>query len=220
MEVDGKKRHVIGYLQDFLFTPDRLRLPVKVLSGGERHRLLLAKLFTQPANLLVLDEPTNDLDLETLELLEERLAAFAGTVLIVSHDREFLDNVVSSVIVFEADGVREYVGGYRDWQQEAQQRHQARKSADKKPTAKPQAASEPASPPRKKLSYKDQRELDQLPARIEQLEAEVSDFHTRVADPAFYQQPADQITAVQRQLKNLEADLAAAYERWETLEAS
>jgi len=220
VEVDGKKRHVIGYLQDFLFTPDRLRLPVKVLSGGERHRLLLAKLFTQPANLLVLDEPTNDLDLETLELLEERLAAFAGTVLIVSHDREFLDNVVSSVIVFEADGAREYVGGYRDWQQEARQRHQARKSADKKPTAKPQAASEPASPPRKKLSYKDQRELDQLPARIEQLEAEVSDLHARMADPAFYQQPADQITAVQRQLKNLEADLAAAYERWETLEAS
>ena len=220
VEVDGKKRHVVGYLQDFLFTPDRLRLPVKVLSGGERHRLLLAKLFTQPANLLVLDEPTNDLDLETLELLEERLAAFAGTVLVVSHDREFLDNVVSSVIVYEPDGIHEYVGGYRDWQQEAQQRHQDRKSADKKPTAKPQAASEPASPPRKKLSYKDQRELDQLPARIEQLEAEVSDFHTRVADPAFYQQPADQITAVQRQLKNLEADLAAAYERWETLEAS
>ena len=223
VEIDGKKRHVIGYLQDFLFTPDRLRLPVKVLSGGERHRLLLAKLFTQPANLLVLDEPTNDLDLETLELLEERLAAFAGTVLIVSHDREFLDNVVSSVIVFEADGVSEYVGGYRDWQQAAQQREQARKAADKKPASKPQAASptsEPASPPRKRLSYKDQRELDQLPARIEQLEADVSDLHTRVADPAFYQQPADEIAAVQRQLKQLEADLATAYERWETLEAS
>jgi ATP-binding cassette subfamily F protein uup len=223
VEVDGKKRHVIGYLQDFLFTPDRLRLPVKVLSGGERHRLLLAKLFTQPANLLVLDEPTNDLDLETLELLEERLAAFAGTVLVVSHDREFLDNVVSSVIVFEADGVHEYVGGYRDWQQEAQQQEQSRKAADKKPASKTQASSPAnaaASPPRKKLSYKDQRELDQLPARIEQLEAEVSDLHTRVADPAFYQQPADQITAVQRRLKDLEADLATAYDRWETLEAS
>jgi ATP-binding cassette subfamily F protein uup len=223
VEVDGKKRHVTGYLQDFLFTPDRLRLPVKVLSGGERHRLLLAKLFTQPANLLVLDEPTNDLDLETLELLEERLAAFAGTVLVVSHDREFLDNVVSSVIVFEADGVHEYVGGYRDWQQEAQQQEQSRKAADKKPASKTQASSPAnaaASPPRKKLSYKDQRELDQLPARIEQLEAEVSDLHTRVADPAFYQQPADQITAVQRRLKDLEADLATAYDRWETLEAS
>ncbi len=223
VEIDGKKRHVIGYLQDFLFAPERLRLPVKVLSGGERHRLLLAKLFTQPANLLVLDEPTNDLDLETLELLEERLAAFAGTVLVVSHDREFLDNVVSSVIVYEPDGIHEYVGGYRDWQQEAEEREQTRKATDKKPASKPQATSPAitaASPPRKKLSYKDQRELDQLPARIEQLEAEVSDLHTRVADPAFYQQPADQITAVQRRLKDLEADLATAYDRWETLEAS
>ena len=222
VEIDGKKRHVIGYLQDFLFTPDRLRLPVKVLSGGERHRLLLAKLFTQPANLLVLDEPTNDLDLETLELLEERLAAFGGTVLIVSHDREFLDNVVSSVIVFEADGVREYVGGYRDWQQEAAARGQSRKTAQKKEPTKPTdgpPAAAPATPARKKLSYKDQRELDQLPARIEQLEAEVSELHTRVGDPAFYQQPADDIAAVQRQLKQLEADLAAAYERWEVLEA-
>ncbi len=225
VEIDGKKRHVIGYLQDFLFTPDRLRLPVKVLSGGERHRLLLAKLFTQPANLLVLDEPTNDLDLETLELLEERLAAFGGTVLIVSHDREFLDNVVSSVIVFEADGVREYVGGYRDWQQETLSRDQTRRAAEKKAAAKAapaQTASpspEPASPARKKLSYKDQRELEQLPGRIEQLEAEVSGLHTRVGDPTFYQRPADEIAALQRQLKQLEADLAAAYDRWETLEA-
>jgi ATP-binding cassette subfamily F protein uup len=223
VEIDGKKRHVIGYLQDFLFAPERLRLPVKVLSGGERHRLLLAKLFTQPANLLVLDEPTNDLDLETLELLEERLAAFAGTVLVVSHDREFLDNVVSSVIVYEPDGIHEYVGGYRDWQQEAEEREQTRKATDKKPASKPQATSPAitaASPPRKKLSYKDQRELDQLTALIEQLEADVNDLHTRVAAPAFYQQPAEQIAAVQRQLKDLEADLATAYERWEALEAS
>ncbi|MGA0039686.1 MAG: ATP-binding cassette domain-containing protein [Pirellulales bacterium] len=227
VEIDGKKRHVIGYLQDFLFTPDRLRLPVKVLSGGERHRLLLAKLFTQPANLLVLDEPTNDLDLETLELLEERLAAFGGTVLIVSHDREFLDNVVSSVIVFEADGVREYVGGYREWQQEATARDQSRKAAEKKAASKstaspPQSAPQatgPASSPRKKLSYKDQRELEQLPGRIEHLEAEVSGLHARVGDPTFYQQPADAIAALQRQLKQLEADLAAAYDRWETLES-
>ena len=221
VEVEGRKRHVIGYLQDFLFSPERLRLPVKVLSGGERHRLLLAKLFTQPANLLVLDEPTNDLDLETLELLEERLAAFAGTVLVVSHDREFLDNVVSSVIVFEPDGIQEYIGGYRDWQQEARATPDTNDQSAGNPQRK--AARAPAAPPppptvKKKLSYKDQRELDQLPGRIEQLEAQVGEFHTRLADPAFYQQPAETIAAVQRELKALEADLAAAYERWETLE--
>ena len=216
VEVDGKKRHLIGYLQDFLFTPERLRLPVKVLSGGERHRLLLAKLFTQPANLLVLDEPTNDLDLETLELLEERLAAFAGTVLVVSHDREFLDNTVSSVIVFEADGIREYVGGYRDWQQEASAQPRSKPAAVK---PKAEAAQPAAAKPRKKLSYNDQRELDQLPERIESLETQVSEYHSRVAEPSFYQQSAETIAAVQQELKALEAELATAYERWEALEA-
>ena len=216
VEVDGKKRHLIGYLQDFLFTPERLRLPVKVLSGGERHRLLLAKLFTQPANLLVLDEPTNDLDLETLELLEERLAAFAGTVLVVSHDREFLDNTVSSVIVFEADGIREYVGGYRDWQQEASAQPRSKPAAAR---PKAEAAQPAATKPRKKLSYNDQRELDQLPERIESLETQVSEYHSRVAEPSFYQQPAERIAAVQQELKALEAELATAYERWEALEA-
>ena len=216
VEVDGKKRHLIGYLQDFLFTPERLRLPVKVLSGGERHRLLLAKLFTQPANLLVLDEPTNDLDLETLELLEERLAAFAGTVLVVSHDREFLDNTVSSVIVFEADGIREYVGGYRDWQQEASAQPRSKPAAAK---PKAEAAQPAATKPRKKLSYNDQRELDQLPERIESLETQVGEYHSRVAEPSFYQQSAETIAAVQQELKALEAELATAYERWEALEA-
>jgi ATP-binding cassette subfamily F protein uup len=216
VEVDGKKRHLIGYLQDFLFTPERLRLPVKVLSGGERHRLLLAKLFTQPANLLVLDEPTNDLDLETLELLEERLAAFAGTVLVVSHDREFLDNTVSSVIVFEADGIREYVGGYRDWQQEASAQPRSKPAAAK---PKAEAAQPAAAKPRKKLSYNDQRELDQLPERIESLETQVGEYHSRVAEPSFYQQSAETIAAVQQELKALEAELATAYERWEALEA-
>jgi ATP-binding cassette subfamily F protein uup len=216
VEVDGKKRHLIGYLQDFLFTPERLRLPVKVLSGGERHRLLLAKLFTQPANLLVLDEPTNDLDLETLELLEERLAAFAGTVLVVSHDREFLDNTVSSVIVFEADGIREYVGGYRDWQQEASAQPRSKPAAAR---PKAEAAQPAATKPRKKLSYNDQRELDQLPERIESLETQVGEYHSRVAEPSFYQQSAETIAAVQQELKALEAELATAYERWEALEA-
>jgi ATP-binding cassette subfamily F protein uup len=216
VEVDGKKRHLIGYLQDFLFTPERLRLPVKVLSGGERHRLLLAKLFTQPANLLVLDEPTNDLDLETLELLEERLAAFAGTVLVVSHDREFLDNTVSSVIVFEANGIREYVGGYRDWQQEASAQPRSKPAAAR---PKAEAAQPAATKPRKKLSYNDQRELDQLPERIESLETQVGEYHSRVAEPSFYQQSAETIAAVQQELKALEAELATAYERWEALEA-
>jgi ATP-binding cassette subfamily F protein uup len=222
VEVDGRRRHVVGYLQDFLFAPERLLLPVKVLSGGERHRLLLAKLFTQPANLLVLDEPTNDLDLETLELLEERLATFAGTVLVVSHDREFLDNVVSSVIVFEADGIREYVGGYRDWQESAAATPATKNpSAGNAPAKARPAAANPPSPAtaKRKLSYNDQRELDQLPGRIELLEEQVGEFHARLADPAFYRQPADVIAAAQRELKALEADLAAAYDRWEMLEA-
>ena len=165
VEIDGNRRHVIGYLQDFLFEPERSRLPVKFLSGGERNRLLLAKLFAQPANVLVLDEPTNDLDLETLELLEEKLVAFAGTVLVVSHDREFLDNVATSVIAFEPDGPKEYVGGYTDWQRQRQPKAEAMKL---KPAEQP-AASRPAGPPPakpKKLSYKDQRELEQLPKLI------------------------------------------------------
>ena len=217
VEIDGNRRHVIGYLQDFLFEPERSRLPVKFLSGGERNRLLLAKLFAQPANVLVLDEPTNDLDLETLELLEEKLVAFAGTVLVVSHDREFLDNVATSVIAFEPDGPKEYVGGYTDWQRQRQPKAEAMKL---KPAEQP-AASRPAGPPPakpKKLSYKDQRELEQLPQRIEQLETELASWHQTMADPAFYQQPAETIADQQRQFKDLEATVAAAYTRWEALE--
>ncbi len=215
--IDGNRRHVIGYLQDFLFEPERARLPVKFLSGGERNRLLLAKLFAQPANVLVLDEPTNDLDLETLELLEERLVAFTGTVLVVSHDREFLDNVVTSVIAFEPTGPREYVGGYTDWQRQRQPGTAGPEQATPAQTA---VAAEPslAAGKRKKLSYKEQRELEQLPQQIERLEAELAGLHQTMAEPAFYQQPAAAIAESQRQLKDLEATVAAAYVRWETLE--
>ncbi len=215
--IDGNRRHVIGYLQDFLFEPERVRLPVKFLSGGERNRLLLARLFAQPANVLVLDEPTNDLDLETLELLEEKLVAFTGTVLVVSHDREFLDNVVTSVIAFEPEGPKEYVGGYSDWQRQRQPEAKAArpKPAEKSPAVLPTTTA-PVKP--KKLSYKDQRELEQLPQQIEQLETELADLHQTMAESAFYQQPAEAIAATQQQLKQLEAAVAAAYRRWETLE--
>ena len=217
VEIDGSRRHVIGYLQDFLFEPERSRLPVKFLSGGERNRLLLAKLFAQPANVLVLDEPTNDLDLETLELLEEKLVAFGGTVLVVSHDREFLDNVATSVIAFEPDGPREYVGGYSDWQRQRQPSVEAAKPRLAGQAFVGQVAAPPPAKP-KKLSYKDQRELEQLPQRIEQLETELAALHQTMAEPAFYQQPAEIIAARQQEMKTLEAKVAEAYARWEALE--
>ena len=179
--VEGQSRHVLSYLRDFLFSPERARQPVKALSGGERNRLLLAKLFTRPANLLVLDEPTNDLDTETLELLEELLVQFAGTVLLVSHDRQLLDNVVASTLVFEGDGlVRDYVGGYEDW---LRQRTPPASPAE---PASPKALKAEAAEPRRpaaRLSYKETRELAELPARIESLEQEQGALHARMADP-------------------------------------
>jgi len=213
--IDGRKRHIVGYLQDFLFSPERSRTAVRFLSGGERHRVLLAKLFTQPANVIVLDEPTNDLDAETLELLEQRLVEFAGTILVVSHDREFLNNVATSVIAYEESGVREYVGGYDDW---LRQRTQATPAASGQPQ-RPAAAAVPnvSAGGRRKLSYKEQRELDALPETIERLEAEIAELHGRIADPAFYRQPAMEIAATQRRLKDREAELAAAFRRWEEI---
>ena len=175
IDINGARKHVIGYLQDFLFTPDRARQPVKTLSGGERNRLLLAKLFTKPCNLLVMDEPTNDLDMETLELLEDRLMTFTGTLLLVSHDRAFLDHVVTSSLVFEDAGVvHEYVGGYSDW---LRQRPEPKLPTVDKATQKPEIATysvqeRPAAKKPRKLSYKDQRELDALPGLIEVLETE------------------------------------------------
>lgn len=214
----GGSRHIIGYLQDFLFSPDRSRTLVKFLSGGERNRVLLAKLFTKPANVIVLDEPTNDLDAETLELLEERLVEFNGSVLLVSHDREFLNNVVGSTIVFEDGNVKEYVGGYDDWQRQRATRlaAEAAKAAPKPAEAKTTPAT--ATSVKKKLSYKEQKELDGLPALIESLEAQIASLHVEMAEPDFYKQAGEQIAAKTAQLKTLEDSLAAAYARWEQLE--
>ncbi len=218
IEINGQRRHVIGYLGDFLFTAQRARSPVKSLSGGERNRLLLARLFSQPANLLVMDEPTNDLDLETLELLEELLLEYTGTLLLVSHDRTFLDNVVTSCLVFEGGGrIREYVGGYSDWlrQRPAPVSPIAGKpkSAASSPTPKP-----PKSAASGKLSYNERRELERLPARIEELEQRQQELHAATADPAFYKQESAAVTQRLQALRALEAELEDAYRRWEELE--
>ncbi len=210
--IDGKSRHIIGYLQDFLFSPDRARTAVRFLSGGERHRVLLAKLFTQPANVIVLDEPTNDLDAETLELLEQRLVEFSGTILVVSHDREFLNNVVTSVIAYESDGVREYVGGYDDW---VRQRGVKTIAAEGTQRA---ASNEPSRSATKRLSYKDQRDLELLPATIETLETEIAALQERIAAPDFYKQPAATIAATHKRGKELASQLAATFQRWSELE--
>ncbi|WP_075881055.1 ribosomal protection-like ABC-F family protein [Vreelandella massiliensis] len=229
--VGGRDRHVMSYLQDFLFTPDRVRQPVKALSGGESNRLLLAKLFTQPANVLVLDEPTNDLDMETLELLEELLLDFDGTLLLVSHDRTFMDNVVTSVLAFEGEGrVQEYVGGYTDWLRQGGKLPPAPWDADAQKSAS--KAAEPAletpapaaaakAPPKKavKLSYKLQRELDALPAEIERLETQIEAHEAKIGDPGFYQQEASVVTAELEALGEWQKALDAAMERWMELEA-
>jgi ATP-binding cassette subfamily F protein uup len=230
IELNGARKHVLGYLQDFLFSPEQARAPITALSGGERNRLLLARLFARPSNLLVMDEPTNDLDIETLELLEELLAGYAGTLLLVSHDREFIDNVVTSTLVLEGDGkVGEYVGGYSDW---LRQRGPARAAevADAK-VAKPAArqrdeATAAAAPGgetpaatagKRKLSYKDARELQELPQRIEALEARVSALMARMHEPAFYQQGSGAIVAANGELAALQAELEQAYARWQAL---
>ncbi|ATH78458.1 ATP-binding cassette domain-containing protein [Vreelandella hamiltonii] len=227
--VGGKDRHVMSYLQDFLFTPDRVRQPVKALSGGESNRLLLAKLFTQPANVLVLDEPTNDLDMETLELLEELLLDFDGTLLLVSHDRTFMDNVVTSMLAFEGEGrVREYVGGYTDWIRQggklppAPWEGAARQQTEPTSAPAPEVVEKPVNEPARKsvkLSYKLQRELDALPAEIERLEQEVETLEQEVGDPGFYQQEATAVTARLQALEKVQQSLETAMERWMELEA-
>ena len=214
--INGESRSIYSYLQDFLFSPERVRTPVKALSGGERNRVVLARLFTLPSNLLVLDEPTNDLDVETLELLEALLAAYAGTIILVSHDRAFLDNVVAGTLVFEGGGrIDEYVGGYEDYL--------LQRPAAQEPAPQPSAAGKPAKPkPRptpKKLSYKDQRELDALPGLIEALEAEHAELAEAMADPAFFKQDQAEIASHTQRLEAVERELAEAYERWESLEA-
>jgi ATP-binding cassette subfamily F protein uup len=217
VEINGQRRHVIGYLGDFLFTAQRARSPIKSLSGGERNRLLLARLFSQPANLLVMDEPTNDLDLETLELLEELLLNYAGTLLLVSHDRAFLDNVVTSCLVFEGNGrIQDYVGGYSDW---LRQRSAPEPVFTAKPKSPPPSVSKsPRSEISSKLSYNERRELEQLPGRIEELERRQQTLHTTTADPGFYKQEPAVLNLKLAELRALEAELAAAYQRWEDLE--
>ena len=214
--IGGRSRHVIGYLGDFLFPPERANSPVASLSGGERNRLLMAKLFTQPANLLVLDEPTNDLDAETLELLEELLEEFSGTLLLVSHDRTFIDNVVTSVLAFEGDGVwSEYVGGYQDWLRQARAR---RKPSQTVPIDPPRPTASKTAAPKKRLSYKDQRELEAMPRMIDALETEQARLQQQIADHEFYRQDKSAIAATLASLDGVNARLAVAYARWEQLE--
>ncbi len=215
VDVRGRRLHVIGYLKDFLFTPDRTRTPVKALSGGERNRLLLARLFVQPANLLLLDEPTNDLDIETLELLEEVLMDYTGTLLLVSHDRAFLDNVVTSTLVFEGEGrVQEYVGGYSDWQRQSAKRA----AASDKPAAE-RKVERSAKKRSAKLGFNETRELEQAPAKLEALEAEQAELTKRIGEPDFHKGDADAQARVYRRLTALETELEAAYARWYELEA-
>jgi len=237
--INGRTRHVISYLEDFLFEPTRARTPIRALSGGERNRLLLARLFTRPANVLVLDEPTNDLDLETLELLEAQLVEWSGTLLLVSHDRVFLDNVITSTFVFEGDGVvQEYVGGYEDW---VRQRADAGPvvagpvvgptfrsgespvvgptfSSGESPVVGPTFRSG-VSGASKKLSYREQRELHELPARIEALETEQRTLTHTVAGPDFYKEPAATIAATLERLREIEGELSGLYSRWDALDS-
>jgi len=213
--VGGKQRHIIGYLQDFLFSPERARTPVSILSGGERNRLLLAKLFTRPSNVLVMDEPTNDLDAETLDLLEELLMEYSGTLLLVSHDREFLNNVVTSTLVLSGDGeVREYVGGYDDWLRQAAADAPAAPPAAKVAEAKPRPKAEKP----RKLSFKEERELEGLPELIGALEGEQEELHRTLSDPEFYRTAGAEVSRINARLAELETELAEAYRRWEELE--
>ncbi len=213
--IEGKKKHVYGYLQDFLFTPDRAKSPVWQLSGGERNRLLLARLFAKPSNVLVMDEPTNDLDAETLDLLEEVLLEYSGTVLLVSHDREFLNNVVTSTLVFEGEGeVHDYAGGYDDWL--VQRSKTPPDDVPKPEKSKPEKVRK--KPAERRLTYKEKMELETLPRRIEELERKQRELHDTMADPAFYQQDRQSIVEKAAELETVDQQLAEAYERWEELE--
>ena len=219
IKMNGKDRHIVGYLKGFLFSPKRSMTPVKALSGGERNRVILAKLFTRPANMLVLDEPTNDLDIETLEVLEERLCAYTGTLIVVSHDREFLDNVVTSTIVFEDDGnIQEYVGGYRDWLRQGKRLAETDNPYDVE-QRKQQAAERRRQRQPTKLSYKHQRELDQLPAEIDGLELSIAELQKTVSAAGFYIQDNDRVQQTLRELADAEEMLEQHVERWGELES-
>ncbi len=219
ININGKERHIVGYLKGFLFTPKRSAMPVNALSGGERNRVILAKLFTRPANLLVLDEPTNDLDIETLEVLEKRLTDYTGTLIVVSHDREFLDNVVTSTVVFEADGAaREYVGGYSDWVRHGHQLAGAQElvvtQAEKKSSTQCHKRKS-----RSKLNYNEQRELDRLPADIDSLETRITSMQAQISMPDFFSQNTDDVQRTLQELTKVEVDLEQHVERWSELES-
>ncbi len=219
--IDGQQRHVSGYLRDFLFPPERLQAPVSMLSGGERNRLLLARLFARPSNLLVMDEPTNDLDAETLELLEEMVANYAGTLLLVSHDRAFLDNVVTSTLAFEGNGeVNEYVGGYSDWlrQRKVNAAEKARLPAAA-PDAAPAPKGTPATSKMRRLPYKVQRELADMPDKIQRLEAEQLELQTAIADPILFKTDPARGASVLHRMQSLAAELEKSYARWDELES-
>jgi ATP-binding cassette subfamily F protein uup len=221
VEINGARKHVMSYLQEFLFTPDRARSPVRALSGGERSRLLLARLFSVPSNIIVLDEPTNDLDAETLDLLEELLIDYAGSVLLVSHDREFLDNVVTRCLVFEGHGhVGDYVGGYKDWLRQTGHVGAGHARDRSGPWAPPTKAAPPVGAPlrRDKLSYKEQRELAELPQRIETLESEQAKLSNQLSDPNLYAREREKARALQDRASAIERELGEAYRRWEVLE--
>ena len=219
VEIGGQKKHVIAYMGDFLFPPRRLNVPVSSLSGGEKNRLLLARLFALPANLIVLDEPTNDLDIESLEMLEQTLANYPGTIILVSHDRRFLDNVVTEVLAPLGDGQwQEYIGGYAEWLKEKNKLAQTNEeqAAPKTNTDKNQGRERKRTP--KKLSFKENQELNELPQRIEQLEQEQTTLIEQMNDPRYYENDSEVIKADTQRLQSIEADLNLAYERWETLE--
>jgi len=223
IEIGGRRRHAISYLGDFLFSPERVRMPVSALSGGEQNRAVLARLFSKSANLLVLDEPTNDLDIETLELLEEILLTFEGTVLLVSHDRDFMDNVITSLMVLDGTGdVSEYVGGYSDWEARGGSLSGAKAGASGKtaePAAKSSAANKkPAKAQKTKLSYNDQRELGNLPVKIEKLEKQQVLLEEAMSAPGFFQSDHEQVQRVSKELSGVQGQLEAAFNRWDELE--
>ena len=218
IEVGDSKKHVMSYLADFLFTPARARSPVKSLSGGEKNRLLLARLFTKSANLIIMDEPTNDLDLETLEMLEEKLVDYQGTLLLVSHDRTFLDNVVTGVFVFEGEGtVNEYIGGYAEWFELNERREKQQRTQEKK--SEPTKQEKPQNTAKKTLSFKDKQELEKLPAVIDSLEAKQETLTEQIGTPEFYQQEQSKVNETLDKLKQIESELEKTYQRWEDLDA-
>ncbi|WP_437194419.1 ATP-binding cassette domain-containing protein [Planctomicrobium sp. SH527] len=226
IEINGQRKHIYGYLQDFLFTPERARRPARSLSGGERNRMLLAKIFKKPSNIMVLDEPTNDLDSETLELLEELVDSYAGTVLIVSHDRQFLNNLVTSTIVVNGDGsIREYDGGYDDYVRQRdialeREAREAKAAASPVRTAVTSAVpATPAKPTGPKLNYKERQELERLPGKIELLEKEQADLHVQMADPSFFKKGSDDIAKLTGRLEQIGTELVNSYARWENLAA-